>query len=220
MKATKSTCGKLLTSAILNVLTREADKCFMGLFFKVWFCKHCGQELCGSCYDLLPLTPTHEHQEDVHDQMSFIPVSFLSIGELNDALQKMAAVNVNSESPPSPMSPPFVSECDRSMEGSHTHKIRRYSLSELSEEEFAGLWTRCEPFILTDVVTPTTPEEILDLDPLKPHMCTTAYYDGSAWVETQSTLEEYFGNKKRAPRDSHIWQIRVRLPFSAMFKPH
>lgn len=181
----------------------------MGLFFRVWFCQHCGQELCGNCYDLLPSTSIHVHQEQAHNQDAFVPVSIFHMDELRDTIQAMDTINKTVEAPQPPMAPPFVPEPDRSVPGSHVYPIHRYSLNELSEEAFAGLWATCEPFILTDVVKPTTPKEILELDPLKPHACTTAYHDGVAWIEERSTLEAYFRRTQKTSQDTRSWQVRV-----------
>jgi hypothetical protein len=148
-----------------------------------------------------------------HSRSSLRPVSTFSATELEDAIRCMKST---LESPipglpdeALPDSPSVVPEAMRHIEGSDTQEMKKYRCGELTEEHFLQLWNMREPFVLTDVTDPATPETLLDLKTHGRKVCTTAFYEKGTLNTKRSTLGAYFKTWDRVRKPLPPLQIRV-----------
>jgi hypothetical protein len=74
---------------------------------------------------------------------------------------------------------------------------------------FLEKWINREPFVLTEIIDSTTPQDLLDLKNHRLKQCTTTYYDGQAWQKKKSTLSTYFKAWKKDQSPQRSLQIRV-----------
>ena len=196
--------------------TNYTDICFMSLFFQAWFCPFCGYELCALCYQDLPAA-AEDHPPGGctgrHHGGSLWPVTFFSLTDLHNTLKSMESVMLMSRpfelgllpASRSPLSQPTCSG-----ERGAMVELPRYSLQELTQEMFTQKWNKCEPFVLTGVIDPTTPAQLLDLPKQGNRKCTTMFFDGEVWQTSDSTLSTYFGSWNQTQLSKRSLQIRVR----------
>ncbi|RDB30045.1 Lysine-specific demethylase 3B [Hypsizygus marmoreus] len=181
------------------------DRCFMGLYFRSWFCRHCGYELCNMCFNhLQPHRPFNAKVACIrskHSPQSFIAVSPLTFAAVDEALKGMSQwAPTGSRTQPRPVKlacPPtsLTAVINFNTKG-YRRAIPKYMKSQLTQTILENLLARCEPFIITDAFAPDTPENLLDLDDSAPHSCRTTFYNilNRSWYDKQdSTLETFFG---------------------------
>jgi hypothetical protein len=204
---------RLTVSSLLNFNFSStcADSCSVNLFFECWCCLSCGFELCGSCHAELPVlvdgpTPC---VSSAHGKTSLSPVTFFSVKELQD---EISALEQALSSPPPPehhsdLQFP-VSESVGHIEGADMQEMPKYRLKDFTEEMFSHKWNNSEPFVLTGVVDPMTPTELLDLERGGQRQCTISSFNGHEWQNTKSTLGEYFSSWDE-PQPHRPMQIRV-----------
>jgi hypothetical protein len=161
----------------------------MGIFLETWFCGSCGLEMCGACHAQLPENEEPKHIlpcSKIHSKGWLFPVSPFSDEELRATLEEMKSLDL----PPCPSPPVDFSNIE--INKMHARPIRRFKAADVTDEEFDRLLASAEPFVLTDVITPQPPSELLDLNEADPHHCKTTYFDGTRWCYKDSTLERYF----------------------------
>lgn len=162
----------------------------MGIFLQTWFCRSCGLELCGRCQAELPEDLEAEESlscPQTHSKTTLFPVSSFSEAELKDILQEMKLVTMSSCVADTGI-PLKAMETDQS----DSYPVRRVKAGNLTDEQLNHLLSSGEPFVLTDVLKPGSPAELLDFKTDLTHPCKTTYFDGTSWCYKESTLEEYF----------------------------
>lgn len=169
----------------------------MGVFFRMWFCQTCGKDLCNICYEALVASRRDNASScsTCHAQDDFLPLSFLSKKELQDALNQMRPLVLDPPTHVPPHTTPSAAD------------IQRFQRGQLTKEQFAQLWADCQPFVLVGVSEAATPHELLDLNKNDPHPCMTTFYDDSTWFDQEESLEDYF-DKWDSDRQRPL-QIRV-----------
>lgn len=115
------------------------------------------------------------------------PVSSFSEAELKDVLQEMKLVAMSSCAADTGVAFKAM-EADQS----DSRPVRRFKAGDLTDDQLDHLLGSGEPFVLTDVLKPGSPPELLDLTTDCAHPCKTTYFDGTSWCYKESTLEEYF----------------------------
>ena len=144
-----------------------------------------------------------------HGKTSLSPVTFFSVEELQDEISSLE--QVLSSLPPlkhhSDIQFP-VSESVGHIEGMDMQEMPKYRLEDFTEEMFSCKWNNSEPFMLTRVIDPMTPTELLDLEQGGQRQCTISSFDGQEWQNTKSTFGEYFSSWDEA-RPHRPMQLRV-----------
>lgn len=184
----------------------------MGIFLQTWFCRSCGLELCGRCHADLPEDPDPEDYLSCpkpHSKTRLFPVSSFFEAELEDVLQEMKPLTTLS-----PATDTSIAVQDDETGQSTTEAdiqdalpVRRFKSGDLTDEQLDHLLGSGEPFVLTDVLEPGSPAELLDLSNAHPHLCNTTYFDGNVWCNKESTLEKYFdtwGSQSKKVRTSAV----------------
>jgi len=151
----------------------------------------------------------------VHGKTSLSPVTFFSVEELQDEISSLE--QALSSPPPlehhSDIQFP-VSESVGHMEGVDMQEMPKYWLEDFTEEMFSRKWNNSEPFVLTGVVDPMTPIELLDLEHGGQRQCTISSFNGHEWQYTKSTLREYFSSWDEAQPHR---PMQIRVCFSYFF---
>ena len=128
-----------------------------------------------------------------HGKATLSPVTFFSVEELQDEISSLE--QALSSLPPlehhSDLQFP-ISKSVGHIEGADMQEMPKYWLEDSTEEMFSHKWNNTEPFVLTGVVDPMTPTELLDLEQGGQCQCTISSFDGHQWQDTKSTLGEYF----------------------------
>ncbi|PPQ81345.1 hypothetical protein CVT26_014429 [Gymnopilus dilepis] len=164
------------------------DICFRCVFFTVWFCRHCGLEICAQCFEACPVaTNADSHKSPLaqtHYQNWLFPVSFFTEQEVILSIQSIKAHGIHcnaylslNNSPSSPLRRP---------------SIERLPVQSMSDEKFAEMWAMKAPFVVSGVCTSEAPFEVMDLHNSGPHPCQIQTLHKSGTLITSSTLEEYF----------------------------
>lgn len=195
----------LLILLLIHGYTYHIDVCHMGIFFQTWFCGGCGLELCGRCHqdlsddqELDPSLPCLK----IHSKTRLFPVSSFLEAELTDTIREMETLTVSS-----PVMGASLAFQDTDTSMPDTQPIRRFKSGDLTNEQLDILMSGAEPFVLTDVIKPGSPSELLDLTNDCPHPCKTTYFDGTGWCDKDCTLEKYFSRWEVQHEEVRIFMI-------------
>ena len=81
-----------------------------------------------------------------------------------------------------------------------------FQAADLDEAAITRLWDDCQPFIIKNAIALMTPEAFLS-GVTGEQKCTTSFLDGDAWVDSPSTIQDYF----RSWRNGSNAALQVRV---------
>ncbi|PPQ83409.1 hypothetical protein CVT26_004392 [Gymnopilus dilepis] len=125
-------------------------------------------------------------QPQIHFQNWFFPVSFFTEQEVSSSIQAIRTQEIHPNAYLTLKNPPS--------RPSHQPSIRTVPIQSLSDEQFAKLWTKKVPFVVSGVCTHQTPAETMGLDASNPHPCQVQQFHESGPITMASTLEDYFNS--------------------------